>query len=67
MAQALLHSTVEMTVLPLCLIKKKTTCMVTAVATYPTYHTIPSRCTGGRRHGYCYCVGIHVLQTDKTG
>lgn len=39
MAQALLHSTVEMTVLPLCLIKKKTTCMVTAVATYPTYHT----------------------------
>lgn len=36
MAQALLHSTVKVTVL---LIKKKTTCMVTAVATYPTYHT----------------------------
>lgn len=34
MAQALLHSTVKMTVLPLCLIKKKTTCMVTAVATF---------------------------------
>lgn len=43
--------------------KKEDTCMVTAVANYPTYHTY----LVAAQHGYYYCVGIHVLQTDKTG
>lgn len=61
MAQALLHSTVKMTVLPLCLIKKPHAWSLLSLPV-PTYLVAVQADADQVR---C-CVGIHALQTDKT-
>lgn len=64
MGQALLHSTVKMTVLP-SVSHQKTTCMVTAVVTCLPASSRQSLC-GRCGLSVLYRVGTHVLQAEET-